>query len=161
MSSLDNPRAAIVIEVGVLIARRALSGPWASESWRPVAVLAAAPPLEPGSLMAARDGAEIYFEGLHLLELHPAETAHYRDNLQLETPSVWLALRMENERARISAISADPYEGEAMADAIGDVVEAVPMPPEIARAIADFIKRHHVERPFIKRKRNRDGGGRA
>lgn len=152
---------AIIIEVGVLIARRALSGPWASETWRPVAVLAAAPALESGSMIAARDGEEMYFAGVHMLELHAAETAHYRDNLASGRPSVWLALRLENGLARISAISADPYEGEAMADAIGDVVEAVPMPPALVQTIAGFIERHHVERPFIKRKRNRESGGRA
>jgi hypothetical protein len=153
--------AGIVIEVGVLIARRALSGPWAAEAWRPVAVLAAAPALEMNSLVASRDGEETYYAGAHMLELHAAETAHYRDNLASGRPSVWLALRLEDGRPRISSISVDPYEGEAMADAIGDIVEAVPMPPVTARAVADFITQHHVERPFIKRKRNRESGGRA
>jgi hypothetical protein len=153
--------AAASIEIGVVVARRAAKSVWIDATWRPYAALPAAPALEDGALMTSRDGEETYFAGAHVLELHPAETAHYRDNLLSGRPSIWLALRLEDGRPRISALSVDPYEGEAMADAVGDVVEAVAMPESVERIVADFVARHHVERPFIKRKRNRDGGGRA
>ena len=50
-------------------------------------------------------------------------------------------------------MTADPAEGEAFTDAGSNVVEAVPMPPEVARSIGRFIAEHHVERPFVKRRR--------
>ena len=53
----------------------------------------------------------------------------------------------------ILAVTADPAEGEAFTDAGSNLVEAVPMPAEIAEAIAEFIAEHHVERPFLKRRR--------
>ncbi len=43
-----------------------------------------------------------------------------------------------------------------------DVVEGVPMPPEILVWLQDFVTRHHVDTPFVKRKNKRhqdDYGG--
>jgi len=52
-------------------------------------------------------------------------------------------------------VTADPAEGEAFTDAGSNLVEAVPMPPEIADIVDRFITTHHVERPFVKRQRDR------
>jgi hypothetical protein len=51
------------------------------------------------------------------------------------------------------AVTADPAEGEAFTDAGSDLVETVPMPPDIVATIGRFIAQHHVERPFVKRQR--------
>jgi len=53
----------------------------------------------------------------------------------------------------ILAVTADPAEGEAFTDAGTNLVEAVPMPPEVMETIVQFMAEHHVERPFIKRRR--------
>jgi hypothetical protein len=50
-------------------------------------------------------------------------------------------------------VTADPSEGEAFTDAGSNIVEAVAMPTAIVEAIGRFIAEHHVERPFIKRRR--------
>ena len=50
-------------------------------------------------------------------------------------------------------MTADPYEGEALIEGIGNIVEAVPMPSEIGARIAVFVDAFHVERPFFKRER--------
>ena len=42
-----------------------------------------------------------------------------------------------------------------MAEGIGEIVEAVPMPADIQAKIAEFFAAFHKERPFIKRKRDR------
>jgi hypothetical protein len=52
-------------------------------------------------------------------------------------------------------VTADPAEGEALTDAGSDLVEPVPMPAAIAETINHFISKHHVERPFFKRRRDR------
>ena len=52
-------------------------------------------------------------------------------------------------------MTADPAEGEALTEPGTDVIETVPMPPEIQNRLAAFVEAHHVERPFIKRKRDR------
>jgi hypothetical protein len=56
---------------------------------------------------------------------------------------------------KLLAVTADPAEGEAFADAGNDLVETVPMPAVITETIGDFVALHHVERPFSKRRRER------
>jgi uncharacterized spore protein YtfJ len=55
----------------------------------------------------------------------------------------------------VLAVTADPAEGEALTDAGNNIVEAVSMPPDVVEAVAQFIAQHHVERPFVKRQRER------
>jgi hypothetical protein len=40
-----------------------------------------------------------------------------------------------------------------LTDAGGNLVETVPMPRDILAIVGQFIATHHVERPFIKRRR--------
>jgi hypothetical protein len=42
-----------------------------------------------------------------------------------------------------------------MAEGIGEIVEAVPMPPDIQTKVAEFFTAFHQERPFVKRKLDR------
>ena len=42
-----------------------------------------------------------------------------------------------------------------MAEGIGEIVEAVPMPPECQAMLLAFFEAFHVERKFEKRKRDR------
>jgi Protein of unknown function (DUF3305) len=66
-----------------------------------------------------------------------------------------VAIRAGNGTAAVAAMTADPYEGEALGEAFGEAVEAVPMPAEIAAGVAAFVEAFHVERPFLKRERDR------
>ncbi|HMJ40820.1 MAG TPA: DUF3305 domain-containing protein, partial [Pseudolabrys sp.] len=45
-------------------------------------------------------------------------------------------------------------EGEAMTEAGSNIVEPVPMPDIVRDAIAAFVAEHHVEKVFVKRKRD-------
>lgn len=140
-------------EVGVIVARRTQQGAWGGVTWAPVAILAAAPALQPGSFISRAEVDELYYAGSMTLELHASETAHYRDNLQSGRPSVWIALTCEAEFPLVNCVTADPYEGEALAEIYGEGLDAVPMPPAIRDDIADFVAAYHVERVFVKRKR--------
>jgi Protein of unknown function (DUF3305) len=55
----------------------------------------------------------------------------------------------------LMAVTADPAEGEGMTEAGSNIVETVPMPESVQQAIAAFVTEHHVERAFVKRKRDR------
>ena len=143
-------------EVGVLIARRKLKSPWADHAWLPCAVLPAAPATSPGTRVSAGGNEDIYYAGSFEVSLHPSETAHYRDNLTSGRPSLWVSLRqVGGDDYEVATVTADPYEGEALAEGIGEIVEPVPMPPEIQERIGAFIAAFHVERQFFKRKRDR------
>ncbi|MEA2856342.1 MAG: hypothetical protein QOH98_663 [Methylobacteriaceae bacterium] len=143
-------------QVGIIVAKRRLKGPWASHAWLPCAVLPAAPAATPWTRLTVNEDEETFYAGSFEVSLHPSETAHYRDNLTSERPSLWIALRhVAGEEYEIAAVTANPYEGEAMAEGIGEIVEAVPMPPDIQAKVAEFFTAFHQERPFIKRKRDR------
>ncbi|GJD55287.1 DUF3305 domain-containing protein [Methylobacterium dankookense] len=143
-------------EVGILVARQRLKGPWASHAWLPVAALPAAAEAAPWTKLSETEDEATFYAGAYEVSLHPAETAHYRDNLVSGRPSLWVCLRSTGDEAyEVASVTADPYEGEAMAEGIGEIVEAVPMPPEIQAKLLAFFEAFHVERRFEKRKRDR------
>jgi hypothetical protein len=150
----DVPESCFV--VGILVAKRKLKGPWASHAWLPCAVLPAAPAANPWTRLSANEEEETFYAGSYEVSLHPSETAHYRDNLVSGRPSLWVALRhVGGDDYEIAAVTANPYEGESMAEGIGEIVEAVAMPADIQAKVAAFFEAYHQERPFIKRERDR------
>jgi hypothetical protein len=73
------------------------------------------------------------------------------------SPSIWIVLSPSEGvwPYAVSAITADPAEGEAFTESGANLVEAVPMPEVLREAIESFIAEHHVEREFVKRERRR------
>ena len=143
-------------EVGVVVARRKLKGPWADHAWLPNAVLPAVPAAAPWTRLSGNEEEALYYAGASEVSLHVAETGHYRDNLVSGRPSLWVVLRpVAGNEYEVGVVTADPYEGEALVTGMGEIVEAVPMPPEIQDKIAAFVEAFHVEREFFKRKRDR------
>lgn len=141
--------------VGVVAARRKLTGPWASHAWLPVAVLPAAPDLPSGTPLGSSGGDETFYIGAADVALYARATSHYRDNLTAARPSLWVVLRPIGDDVELAAVTADPYEGEALAENIGDIVEAVPMPADVQARLQAFFEAFHVEQTFIKRQRDR------
>lgn len=148
--------ALVRIGVGVLVERRKAKSPWLDFIWRPVTVLVGIPAAEPGTVLRAAEETTLIYAGEAAIELFRTETANYCSNLNSGAPLLWVALRRQpsGHAYKLLAVTADPAEGEALSDAGNDLVETVPMPRTIAEAIGDFISRHHVERPFVKRRRD-------
>ena len=107
---------------------------------------------------------DTFYAGTATIELHRTETANYVSNLQSGAPLLWVVLRPTGAQPpyELMTVTADPAEGEASTEAGDNLVETVPMPDGIIEALEAFIAEHHVERPFYKRQRDRDGqpGGR-
>jgi hypothetical protein len=143
------------IPVGVIVERRKAKSPWIDYLWRPVSVLAGTPTAAPWTALNESSEATLFYAGAAVIELHRTETTYYRDNLASGAPSLWVALHAAASEPPygIVAVTADPAEGEALTDAGNNVVEAVPMPLEIIETIRHFLAEHHVERPFVKRRR--------
>jgi hypothetical protein len=143
------------IPVGVVVERRNARSVWADFLWRPVSVLAGKTSAAPWAPLDAEAETALFFAGETVIELHRTETANYRDNLTSGAPALWVALRPVASEwpFEILAVTADPSEGEALTDAGSNIVEAVAMPADIAEAIGRFIAEHHVERPFVRRRR--------
>ena len=144
------------IPVGVVVERRKAKSMWVDFLWRPISVFVGIPSAAPWTPLGTEAETALFFAGKAVIELHRTETANYRANLASGAPALWVALRpVAWERPyEILAVTADPAEGEAFTDAGSNLVEAVPMPPEVADAVVQFIAQHHVERPFVKRQRD-------
>ncbi len=147
------------MHLGVVLERRQGVTQWAGELWQPVAVLPGVPEMPEGASLGAGEapGSERIYAGAHLMEWHRTDTPTYRDNLLTGSPRIWVVLRPREDGGRpdVMAITADPAEGEMFTEAGNDQVENVPMPAEIAAALAEFVTEHHIERAFMKRKRRR------
>ena len=52
-------------------------------------------------------------------------------------------------------VTASPYDAQDYADNGEDLVEAIPMPEGVKAWVSEFIKLHHEDEVFIKRKRSK------
>jgi hypothetical protein len=145
------------LTVGLVIERWAPVSEWGTVSWRPTAVFASAPDVAPWTPLGGDATRRMYYAGAHPLTIYSTETANYRDNLATGDPKLWVVLRPQTDDVpvEVTAVTADPAEGEAFTEPGIDIVETIAMPPEIAAVIAQFIADHHVEHVFEKRKRDR------
>jgi hypothetical protein len=159
--------ALVSISVGVVVDRCKATSPWADFVWRPTSVLEGVPAAAPWTVLREETGITSFYVGPAVIELHRTETANYISNLQSDAPMLWIVLRPTGAEPpyAVLTVTADPAEGEAMTEAGNDLVETVPMPPEILEALEVFVAEHHVERTFFKRQRDSaaevaQGGGR-
>lgn len=145
------------IDVGVVIERTKGTSQWIDYLWRPTAVLTGVPDTPPWSKLADDGERATFYGGSATIELHRTETTNYRNNLATGEPLLWVVLRRTESEPpyTLFAVIADPAEGEAMTEAGNDLVETVAMPEAVQDAVAAFIAEHHVERQFVKRKRDR------
>ena len=143
------------IPVGVVVERRKARSMWADFLWRPVSVFVGSPSAVPWTPLGTESETTLFYAGQAVIELHRTETTNYRDNLSSGAPALWVALHpaTSGQPYDILAVTADPAEGEAFTDAGSYLVEAVPMPSEVVETIVQFLAEHHVERPFVKRRR--------
>lgn len=145
------------IDVGIIVRRSPPQMKWAGEEWRPIAVIPAAP--EASWVEIGREGEAIDYHAETLpLTLHRAEVSGYAVTLQMDEPSVFVGLSpVEDGSAEIpwevAFVSVSAHDAQDYLDGEDVIVEAVPMPPELAAWLADFVAAHHKEEAFRKRKR--------
>ncbi len=151
------------LPLGVVLERRDSDHPWQDFSWRPVGVVPGAPALDPTDdwkLLRGGEGWKHYHCGTLTLSLFRKETEAYRLNLSQQPPSIFVVLREAEETDTIHdyvafLVTASPYEAQDYLDSGEDIVEAVPMPPDVIAFVQGYVDEHHVDEPFHKRKRNR------
>ncbi len=148
------------VSVGVVVERRRIDSPWQDYDWAPVAVIPGAPPMaatDEWRMLRRGEGWVHYQIGTLELALFEGETAGYRHNLSRDPPSVFVVLTPGEaaDEPTVMPLLATVCPDEA-ADYLEDseqIVEGVPMPPELVAWVQDFIDKYHVEVPFKKRKR--------
>ena len=110
-------------------------------------------------LLAEGDGWAHFQAGTLRLELFRGETEGYLVNLSQVPPVVYVVLRRgeeadENEVEPFHA-TVCPYEAMGYVESGDEIVEGVPMPPDVRAWVGEFVERYHVETPFIKRRNRR------
>ncbi|MEP7030300.1 MAG: DUF3305 domain-containing protein [Pseudolabrys sp.] len=154
--SIATPLA--TIPVGVLVERSKSMNQWAEFYWRASGVLPGQPETAAWTMLSDDGEHATFYAGTAVIEFYRTETTYYLNNMQSGAPSLWVALRTaEGEHPfEVSTVTADPAEGESLTETATELVEQVPMPPSIQQFVTAFIEQHHVEAPFIKRKRDRN-----
>lgn len=144
--------------VGVIVERRPAKSRWADHVWRVVEALDGQAGTAPFTQLAAlADGTERYFAGNTALTLHRDATEAYRINLAGDRV-LYAVLRGDEtgtHRYELHMVTASPHEACDYLDSGEELVEAIPMPEPIAAWLQAFCERHHRERPFQKRQRDK------
>lgn len=145
------------IAVGIVVERSKGAGPWTDFLWRPVAALSGVPDAPPWTKLSDDGERATFFVGAAEIELYRSEAGNYRENLLVEKPLLWVALRPTEADPPyvLAGVTADPAEGEAWAGLGNDLVDTVAMPTAVEALVADFVSEHYVEQTFRKRKRDR------
>ena len=145
------------ITVGIVVERSKGSGPWTDFLWRPVTALNGIPDTAPWTKLSDDGERAVFFVGTSDIELFRSEAGNYRENLLVESPLLWVALRRTEADPpfMLVGVTVDPAEGEAWAALGHDLVDTVPMPSPVETFVAEFVSEHYVEQPFRKRTRDR------
>jgi hypothetical protein len=145
------------VTVGIVVERSKGAGPWTDFLWRPVNALSGVPDTPAWTKLSDDGERATFYAGAADVELYRSEAGNYRENLIVETPLLWIALRptQADPPYTLAGVTADPAEGESWAGLGNDIVETVAMPPAVESVVADFVSEHYVEQTFRKRKRDR------
>lgn len=145
------------IAVGIVAERSKGAGPWTDYLWRPVGALSGAPDAPAWSKLSDDGERATFFVGTAEIELYRSEAGNYRENLLVEQPLLWVALRPTAGEPpyMLAGATVDPAEGESWVALGADLVDSVPMPRAVEAVVTDFVAEHYVEQPFHKRKRDR------
>ncbi|MGL4242451.1 MAG: DUF3305 domain-containing protein [Beijerinckiaceae bacterium] len=147
----------MTLDVGVVLAKRKSHSKWLDHVWEAHAVLAEPGAAETGARLGKAGDDELFYAGAATLEAHTIETQFYRDNLASGAPKIWVVLRPQagDLLPELIKVTCDPTEGEGFSETGWDIVNVCPMPEQIQLALIAFVDTHHVEQPFMKRKRDR------
>lgn len=153
LSAMTETSRTAEMPVGIVIRRAPGVTRWQREVWRLAGVIPFAPVADWRPMRVAGDVAEFHAATL-MLVLHRKDTDSLIQNLTSRTPSVWAALRGAG-RPEPVLVTASPFEASFHEIDAEDRVEKVGMPPAMMEWIEAFVAAHHVDEPFVKRRRDR------
>lgn len=144
-----------VMPLGIVIRRAPGVTRWAAWSWKPVAVL---PGAADASWVELRREDEVtdYHAATVPLDLWSSDTESYLASLSARCPSIAVVMRQDGGRwPEVLLATASAYESQDYEDSGDDLVELVPMTEGLVAWISDFVRAHHEDEVFVKRKRDR------
>ena len=147
----------IEMPVGVVVRKTPGVTRWARWNWCAVALLPGARPAD--WLELRREGEAVEYHAATLpLTLWEDETEAYMVNLSDGQPSLYLVLRDEltgDTPLNAVLITASPFEGQDYADTGEEIVEKIPMTEGLIAWVRDFAQKHHRDKVFVKRRRDK------
>lgn len=153
---MDRPRQA-EMPVGVLVEKRPAKSVWIDAVWRPVAVMPGEAPAAPWTPLAQEeDGTVRYWAGVERLVLYRGDVEAYRFNLE-GTPKIYVILRPRSGEIpyELHLVTLSPYEAQDHLDSDEDIVEALPVVPQILEFLERFVAAQPDPPAFVKRKRDK------
>lgn len=145
------------IAVGVVAERSKGTGPWSDFLWRAVSAFHGVPDTPAWTKLSDDGERATFFVGTADIELYRSEAGNYRENLLVEEPLLWVALRSTAGEPPyvLAGATVDPTEGESWVALGTDLVDSVAMPKAVEVIVSDFVAEHYAAQPFRKRERDR------
>ncbi len=144
------------IPVGVVVRKSPGVSRWVKWTWQATGILPGAGPADWKLLRHDGDVTE-YHAATVSLDLYVSDTEAYVHELQARTPSVYVVLRPAENGGempwRVALVTCSPYDAQDYCDSSEELVERIPMSEGMIAWVGSFIAQHHVEEPFVKRKR--------
>lgn len=151
--------------LGLLLERRKIDHPWQEYAWHVYGVLPGARGDANWEMVSQDDKQTVYLAQTMNVELFQRETEGYKNNLESGQPAVFVVLRQgeeaEDHEVEPFLMTACPYEAADYLESGEEIVEAVPMPEGVRIWVENFVRKHHVEQKFKKRKLRRQQDGLA
>ncbi len=144
----------------VIMERVALVNRWADERWEARGIVrdSAGKGASARVIVQAGKLTQTLYPG-YAIRLHQDEAEGYYYNITSPEPKVFVLWRMEEDVARPKFLSVSYHEGSRWLDS-GENVDGVPLPPELAPWMAEFVALYY--RPEEKKPRkyasNKDKG---
>lgn len=145
--------------LGIVMRRAPGVTRWAKHVWTFAGVIPQAPPADWRPLRENGDVAEFHARTL-TVQMHRKDTDSLVQNLTSAQPSVWVALRGAGRPDPVLA-TVSPFEASFHDVDADDRIEKVTMPPGMVDWVETFVALHHVDDPFVKRRRDKHPEGDA
>ena len=141
--------------IAIVIEKTRLDNRWATEKWEVVGVVSAFAASEDKTpqLIFEDDRRQQYRVDGFSLALFRDEAENYYLNMSSPSPRVFVMWREEESFACPREVTVSYGEAARFLDS-GEQVDGVPMPPEIADWVGDFVNQHYKPAPRKKLRRN-------
>lgn len=146
------------MRLGVVIQKSPGVTRWARYVWKAVSVLPGAGDAEWKLLRTEGEHAE-YHAATRDLTLYVSDTEAYVHELAASEPSIYIVMRPDADDnpagLDVVHVTVSPYEAQDYGDSGEEIVEKVPMPAGLRASVQAYVDKHHVEEPFVKRRRDK------
>ncbi len=142
--------------LGLLLERKKIDHPWQEYAWHVFDLLPGARDDADWEVVSEEEGRTVYLAQTMNVELFQRETEGYKNNLESGQPTIFVVLRpgeeVEDHDVEPFLMTACPYEAADYLESGEEIVESVSMPDGVRIWVENFVREHHVEHKFKKRK---------